>query len=621
MRWSARSRSNTAVLVGLVLGCSSVLLGCHHPVVGKPVIMGASASSGVGVEVPDPKGHGNADPIPLDMEAAYDVVVLAPHAQPLNLASGGHFRDPTASTRSQLHRATEQNPTCIIAIDLLFWSAYQRVADKDRDTEREAQQRLASLEEVLDQLEVIDVPMVLGFVPKIEEERTSLVAANRIPPEKVLEKINGRIATWAESHPNVIMVDFGQFVQAAYTGTPTEIMGRMYSREEMDELIQEDGLHPTAQGLVVLMQLSCRELESRGLIEPEDWQSQIEIAMVELPAKAHAASHDIGLFGMMALKRSMEKINTAFEKEQCDTALAEFDRLLEQFATLSDFPDQWNDIKLAYMSHSFGWDWGPCKAAFIEAHRRQIDRLTPAISVERPNAWKFELWKESQENLNQKTLAIERLIEMQRDLGVLPEPFNDMAASYAGNVMAWKDHPELVRQLLPEDGQALFIANWKVKNWSKLQEKMTLNEGELLHPISASQLKKLKKRWNRSRDEFYRGDDADWESRFLTVYGPEPSSDQMVWADSARPWCSFLNSQYGLALELHAAGEHELARNYLAHCIDLAGPSFYETWRSETIKDPDDHPYPESYTSVKIAPPMYNEIEIWLPLEVHAEAH
>ena len=48
------------VLAGLALMLlSTLLLGCHHPVVGRPVIMGASASSGVGAEIPDPKAHGN----------------------------------------------------------------------------------------------------------------------------------------------------------------------------------------------------------------------------------------------------------------------------------------------------------------------------------------------------------------------------------------------------------------------------------------------------------------------------------------------------------------------------------------------------------------------------------
>ena len=135
--------------IAIVVGSVVVALGCHHPVVGRPAIVGASASSGVGAGLPPRDTDASSIPLSVDLEATYDTVVLARHRRPLNFATGLHFRDPTESTRRQLDRAMATNPSCLVAIDLLFWSAHMPVETQLLGTDEEARQRLASLEEVL----------------------------------------------------------------------------------------------------------------------------------------------------------------------------------------------------------------------------------------------------------------------------------------------------------------------------------------------------------------------------------------------------------------------------------------------------------------------------------------
>ena len=118
-----RKSSGIVALLGLL---STVLFAACHPVLGKPAIVGASASSGVGARVPAP-GATDQDrrTVPVDLEAVYECVVTAGHQPGVLLATGLVGSDPTRYTQEQIDIALAEDPTCLIALDVLHIRLYQ----------------------------------------------------------------------------------------------------------------------------------------------------------------------------------------------------------------------------------------------------------------------------------------------------------------------------------------------------------------------------------------------------------------------------------------------------------------------------------------------------------------
>ena len=581
---------------GIVMGSVLLALGCHHPVVGRPAIVGASASSGVGAGLPPSDSELPSIPSSVDLEATSATVVLARHRRPLNFATGLHFRDPTESTRRQLDRAMATNPSCLVAIDLLFWSAHMPVDPKLLGTDEEARQRLASLEEVLGQLDAIRIPIVLGYVPPIDPERIEFVEFERVPSRELLAELNGRIETWASERPNVVMVDFGGFVESVYAETPSEIAGNVFDGEAMRGLIQEDNLHPTAKGLVVLMQLACAELEARGLIDADDWQSNSELAMIELPEKAAlVASRGFGAFGLLDLMRARDRMVKAVEDQDCEEASRLLDEMLELFASLQEEPEAWDMISFSYSLLFWG---GGCREEVAKAQVRQIDRLTPEIAAERPNPWKFTLWEDSMRKLGWVDGVLERLIDMREARGGYPEPYDDFATAYLLRETAWEQYRDLVIDLYPRDEIVDRITARSANRFAGGDD--PLGDGPLRIPLTPQGYEDLVDSW-KIHQAFNREDTT-----------PKPTMDGMEWTKNARSASNLLRSRIRLAVQMAKAGELELARELVRRSEQQVGRRFYEEWQAETRLARYDRTWPVH--SAECDAPTMAELDTWNPV-------
>ena len=582
----------SAVLLGVV-----GLLGCHHPIVGKPAIVGASASSGVGATIPATGHDADGPKVPVDLEASYDVVVRARHQQPVNFSSGLHFRDPTESTRNQLANAKRINPTIYIAIDLLFWSAHMPVEEEHLGTEEETRQRMASLQEVLQQLEPIEVPIVLGYVPPIDHTLIEFIDANRVPSRALLAEINTEIEKWAADHPNVILIEFGAFVEAVYAERPTEILGNRFDGTQMRGLIQDDNLHPTAKGLVVLMQLACEELEARGLIEMVDWHRSTDLAMAFLPLKAEiAASQEFGFFGLLGLIRARDRIDAAFDAGECDEAFRILDGVLEEFASFAEEPDEWDMISTGYM---FLLWTEACREEIARAQIRQVDRLTPEVASRLPNEWKFTLWRDAMGKLGRSDLVVERLVRMRGEIGAYPDSYRALAERYLNRANAWIRYPEMTSSLFPEEEQLDVMVEYRARKYDVLDP--FTDEDSFLQPITDESFDSQMRTW-------------DISNRMTIKSVRKPTRADMEWSEKSKSYGMFLRDQVDLCVGLAHGGQLEMARELLRRSIDRVGGRFYNVWLEESRREPLDRTHPLYICSAYPIPNM-GEISGWIPGE------
>ena len=115
-----------AVLLIAILSLTT--LGCSHPVLGRPALLGASVTSGAGAAVTpgqpfastpttrttptasSQRPQRDAETIAVDAAVAYSAVIAASHTTPLLLGDSGVFIDPDAALSDQVAAAAAWSP-------------------------------------------------------------------------------------------------------------------------------------------------------------------------------------------------------------------------------------------------------------------------------------------------------------------------------------------------------------------------------------------------------------------------------------------------------------------------------------------------------------------------------
>lgn len=481
-----RKSSGIVALLGLL---STALFAACHPVLGKPAIVGASASSGVGARVPAP-GATDQDrrTVPVDLEAVYECVVTAGHQPGVLLATGLVASDPTRYTQEQIDIAVAEDPTCVIALDVLFWPAHQALPEEVLGTEEEDRLRLASVTSVLQMLEAFDVPVVLGLIPAIDHEEVGVVTNARTPSPELLITLNEEVRAWASSRETVVLVDFGQIVEDAIAARSIEIAGNVYDGETARSFVQKDNLHPTAAGMVVFMHLGCAALEERGLIAPGDWERDLPVVLERLPRSAQqiASSRELGLFGLLALERQRQRFCDARERGDCEAALKALDEVFTTLAEQPSEPEDWDLISLLIRSElplpvigGGGKDYleemhrrehpnyRNCFAEIQEAYRRQVWRLHAEVNTFNPDPWKFELWYEAMSSgyVQQYPGLVDRFLAGQRDDGGWDPPFKSCVLELFADKGFYHRFPDDVVRFIHDEK----TANWLLENLAQTE--------------------------------------------------------------------------------------------------------------------------------------------------------
>lgn len=225
-------------------------------------LIGASATAGFGV-VAQPR-----DPASKEMYSA-DLadVLIASSSEPITISRLGSvffFSDPINHGRAAVDRLLQFKPTVIFGIDYLFWYGYGTHTVAGRPITRESE-RLELLEEGLrqaDRMVALGVPIIVGDFPDMHDSIGHLLSAEQVPETGTLVKLNARLKEWADSHPNVRVLNLATLVPSLDRGDRVTLRGREWNCAVDGAILQEDRLHPTLVGCMAIASAACELAES-----------------------------------------------------------------------------------------------------------------------------------------------------------------------------------------------------------------------------------------------------------------------------------------------------------------------------------------------------------------------
>lgn len=409
MNSSAMARAIQMSRAVLLLLAAATLGGCRHAVLGNPAFIGASATAGIGAET---KCDGEADALPVDLAVVYAAVVTAKHAEPIRCADALFYRAPVEAAAAQCRTIAEAEPSVVIALDWLFWAAYAPTAEAAEEAPRSAAQvrsdRITQALAELDAMSQLRPPptIVLGDLPDFARSPTSKSRPVEAIGAAEVAELNAAIRAWAGARPHVVLVEVSEWSQgsARADGTP---------------LMQSDGLHPTAEGLVFVMQRICEALEGRGLIQPSDWRRSdpLDQALVAAAARASMKSGSAGWLDKASMYLAYRSLNEEIERKPPDCAAIERQvaRLLDPAPELDADPTGSGfGATMALMSVASAAQLCP---DVVDSLRQCLDRLAFDVRRVRPNPFRLELWIDISRHLDRDEEVRERLGVLCRDLG------------------------------------------------------------------------------------------------------------------------------------------------------------------------------------------------------------
>ena len=212
-----------------------------EPLLQKVAVIGASISSGFGLDPQRPQ-----DPR-FNLAKVVDRSIRGPHAPPLDLSSSLTFMDPNGTAKAAREKLLAEKPSLIVAIDFLFWFGY--------GTGKDAEGRMASLEQGLDLLEGLTGPILLGDLPDVRhvlETPHPVIPADAIPTKDSLARLNNRITNWARGRNNVILVPVADLMRSLAAGEEVRCGPNTWTNEAAGALLQPDRLHASLEGTAAL---------------------------------------------------------------------------------------------------------------------------------------------------------------------------------------------------------------------------------------------------------------------------------------------------------------------------------------------------------------------------------
>ena len=240
-------------------------------------VVGASASDGFGVSV-------RADALTADSNAPVDpnakpTVAKKPMPVLLNLSdvlryatktttdgttsqrvimhhysSGFFFAKPGPTGQGEIYRALKVKPTLVLGLDFLFWYVYGTVTADGKPMTTGAD-RFSNLElglEQLDRIVTAGIPLVIADIADMHDAIGKMLSENQVPDVDTIEKVNTRIMEWVKASPLVKIMPLSQILETLKKGGPIDLAGKSWNPAELGALLQDDQLHPTFAGTVVI---------------------------------------------------------------------------------------------------------------------------------------------------------------------------------------------------------------------------------------------------------------------------------------------------------------------------------------------------------------------------------
>ena len=222
-------------------------------------VVGASASDGFGVSVradAPPADSTAKKPIPIRMNLSDILRYAATPGRVImhHYSSGFFFANPGPTGQGEIYRALKIKPTLVLGLDFLFWYVYGTVTAEGKPMATGAD-RLSNLELGLEQLDRIvnaGIPLVIADIADMHDAIGKMLSENQVPDVQTIGNANTRIMEWVKARPLVKIMPLSQILETLKKGGSIDLAGKSWNPAELGELLQDDQLHPTFAGTVVI---------------------------------------------------------------------------------------------------------------------------------------------------------------------------------------------------------------------------------------------------------------------------------------------------------------------------------------------------------------------------------
>jgi hypothetical protein len=181
------------------------------------------------------------------------------------------FTDPSRLGAEQIAGVKKAKPDLVVAIDFPFWFAYGYV----RGEQPEAEARKERLQEGLDLLGSLDMPVLLGDLPDMTGAAERMLSRRQIPSPEVLTQLNAQLTAFVAKHGNLHLMSLSKAVQAMRTEGVTLPLADGPLPTAPGALQQGDKLHANRLGMAYLgslLQAPLRDLFPEGhALRAQQW--------------------------------------------------------------------------------------------------------------------------------------------------------------------------------------------------------------------------------------------------------------------------------------------------------------------------------------------------------------
>lgn len=233
-------------------------------------VIGASMSDGFGVRVSTTLDDGkkiseNVNLADLVKASCKNLSVVV-----ANYTSSLYFINPARTAKSSALRALGTNaqemPTCVLAVDWLFWNGYgiTNVKGEKLSTDQERMELLDNALACLEPFCAANIPVVLGDFPDMHSAiGGGMIVAPMVPSVECLAALNARVMQWAQTKKNVCVVSLSKLTADLLQLKPIHAAGRQWDEKKLGPLLQKDRLHPTFAGTVTVLAATLDALDTR----------------------------------------------------------------------------------------------------------------------------------------------------------------------------------------------------------------------------------------------------------------------------------------------------------------------------------------------------------------------
>lgn len=227
----------------------------------KVIILGASLSGGFNAAAYDGRQanlFGLVDPN-LKLEGIANAWWPEGSVELVDVSSVAVFAAPRSGTR-QLRRAHRLKPDLVLAVDFPFWYGYGKPPRRMSGNE-EARWRFARQTELLEALDAIDAPMIIGDYPDLTNADRRMIPEALIPSRAVIRTLDSRLHAWAAQRPRVRLVPLASLLRGLVAGRfLIDVDGTRSVQADPRWVLQWDRMHPTRLGMACFGQWLQDEL-------------------------------------------------------------------------------------------------------------------------------------------------------------------------------------------------------------------------------------------------------------------------------------------------------------------------------------------------------------------------